>query len=190
MFVLASDSPGKLALLLRQIAVLPLASVQAETLEKKTQRQEQPASCVARLARERAAVVAAQHIGLHVLAVHTVVACGRRLLSKAATLDDARRYLNLLSGRRHRVYGGICLRAPNGQCSVRVVSTIVAFKRLDDHERRAYLVAGEWRDQVGGYAIQGVAATFVRFITGSYSNVLGLPLYETTNLLKGAGLWD
>ena len=189
MFVLASEAPWHRALL-RQIAVVPLASVQTTTLDAKPYRQETPASCVIRLARERAEVVATHHVGLHVLAVHTVVACGRRILSKAVTLDDARQYLNLLSGRRHRVYGGICLRAPNGKTFVKVVSTIVAFKRLDHHERRAYLAAGEWRGQVGGYAIQGLAATFVRFLTGSYSNVVGLPLYETAALLKGAGLWD
>lgn len=189
-FVLASDSSEAQLALLRQISVVPLVTVQTATLDKTPQRQEKPTACAARLARDRAEFVAFHHLGLHVLASHTVVACGRRILSDAATLDDAQRYLNLLSGRRHRVYGGICLRAPNGRSVVRVVSTIVAFKRLDAHECRAYLSAGEWRGQVGGYAIQGAAATFVRFITGSYSNVVGLPLYETANLLKGAGLWD
>ncbi|VBB68864.1 Septum formation protein Maf [invertebrate metagenome] len=188
MFVLASTSPWQLALL-RQIAIVPMA-VDPTILNERPHWNERPASYVVRLARERAAVVAEQHVGLHVLAANTVVSCGRRLLSKTETIDDARRCLDLLSGRRHRVYGGICLRTPQGRSAVRVVATIVTFKRLDDHERRAYLAAGEWHGQVGGYAIQGEAAAFVRFITGSYSNVVGLPLYETATLLKGAGLWD
>jgi len=121
------------------------------------------------------------------LGADTVVACGRRILPKAETEQEVRRCLALLSGRRHRVLGGVCVRAPGGRRAERVVETQVAFKRLTASEIEAYIASGEWRGKAGGYAIQGRAAAFVRFLSGSYSNVVGLPLYETAQILGGLG---
>ncbi|KAF0143169.1 MAG: septum formation protein [Rhodospirillaceae bacterium] len=185
-FVLASASPRRLALL-RQIAVAPLC-VDPADLDERPWRSERPVACAARLACDKAATVARRHPGFHVLAADTVVACGRRILPKAETAAEAERCLALLAGRRHRVLGGVCLRTPEGRSIVRVVTTIIAFKPLDGLERLAYLATNEWQAKAGGYAIQGRAATFVRFLSGSYSNVVGLPLYETAALLQGAGL--
>ncbi|KAF0117816.1 MAG: septum formation protein [Rhodospirillaceae bacterium] len=186
--VLASASPRRKALL-RQMAIVPCIIDPAD-LDERPVHGETPVAHAERLARAKAAVVAARHGGWHVLAADTVVACGRRILPKAESLDDAARSLALLSGRRHRVVGGVCLHTPSGHTIVRVVTTIVAFKRLDSDEQSAYLATGEWQGKAGGYAIQGRAAAFVRFLAGSYSNVVGLPLYETAALLRGSGLLE
>ena len=121
------------------------------------------------------------------LAADTVVACGRRILPKAEDERQARTCLGLLSGRRHRVVGGVCVIAPDGRLVRRVVTTAVTFKRLDPAEMDAYVASAEWRGKAGGYAIQGLAAAFVRHLSGSYSNVVGLPLHETYGLLRGLG---
>jgi septum formation protein len=118
-----------------------------------------------------------------------VVACGRRILPKAADERAARQCLALLSGRRHRVLGGVCLAGPGPVRREALVTSVVRFKRLSGAEIDAYIASGEWRGKAGGYAIQGRAAAFVAFLSGSYSNVVGLPLHETVNLLKGAGWW-
>lgn len=115
-----------------------------------------------------------------------MVVCGRRILPKAETIDEARACLGLLSGRRHRVLGGLAVASPDGSVRSRLVETIVRFKRLEAAEIGAYLESGEWKGKAGGYAIQGRAAAFVAFLSGSYSNVVGLPLFETEQLLKAA----
>ena len=122
-----------------------------------------------------------------VLSADTVVACGRRALPKAEDVDQAAFCIDLLSGRSHRVFSAVALTLLDGRVLHRVVMTAVTFKRLDSREREAYLAGEEWRGKAGGYAIQGKAAAFVRRINGSYSNVVGLPLFETTALLQGAG---
>jgi septum formation protein len=122
-----------------------------------------------------------------VLAADTVVACGRRILPKAATEADAAICLNLLSGRRHKVLGAVVVHSPNGNQIHRVVTSVVTFKKLTQQEINFYLKAGEWEGKAGGYAIQGLAATYIRSLNGSYSNVVGLPLYETYQMLKGMG---
>jgi septum formation protein len=122
-----------------------------------------------------------------VLGADTVVACGRRILPKALDPATARRALALLSGRRHRVHGGIALAMPDGRIVSRRVETAVLFKRLEAREIEEYIASGEWQGKAGGYAIQGLAARFVRGVIGSYSNVVGLPLFETVNLLAGHG---
>jgi septum formation protein len=122
-----------------------------------------------------------------VLAADTVVACGRRILPKAESTAEAKACLALLSGRRHRVFGGICVVAPDGRRAGRVVTTAVEFKRLSASEIEAYLSSGEWRGKAGGYAIQGLASALIPSINGSYSNVVGLPLVETLGLLHGLG---
>jgi septum formation protein len=131
--------------------------------------------------------VRARHEGAFILAADTVVACGRRILGKPEDEAVARRFLALLSGRRHRVYGGAVAVAPDGRIASRLVVSQVGFKRLTEAEIAAYLATGEWRGKAGGYAIQGRAAEFVDWMSGSYSNVVGLPLYETARLLFGLG---
>jgi septum formation protein len=131
--------------------------------------------------------VAAEHLGACILSCDTVVAVGRRILDKAETEDDARRCLKLLSGRRHRVYGGLTLIDPDGKINNRLVTTSVVFKRFEKLEIDAYVECGEGLGKAGGYAIQGQAGAFVRKIIGSYSNIVGLPLFETSMLLKGVG---
>ncbi len=183
--VLASASPRRAALL-AQIALTPDIVVPAG-VDETPRPGEMPAAYALRLAEEKARAVAAGEPGAFVLAADTVVACGRRILGKPETEDEARRCLGLLSGRRHRVHGGIAVATPAARIVTRRVETAVLFKRLNDDEIADYLASGEWRGKAGGYAIQGLAARFVRGIIGSYSNVVGLPLYETVALLAGQG---
>ena len=183
--VLASSSPRRLDLL-RQVALDPDLVDPAE-LNETALKGELPAQYATRLAAAKARAVAARHPGAFVLGADTVVACGRRILPRADDAATARRCLALLSGRRHRVHGGIALMTPSGKLASRHVQTVVAFKRLSEAEIAAYLDCGEWRGKAGGYAIQGRAALFVRQIGGSYSNVVGLPLFETASLLAGQG---
>jgi len=124
-----------------------------------------------------------------VLAADTVVACGRRILGKAETEAEAEKFLHLLSGRRHKVIGGIAICLPGGKVMERVVETTVQFKRLTADETKTYIDSGEWRDKAGAYAIQGRAGGWVQFISGSYSNVVGLSLYDTLQMLNGAGFF-
>ena len=183
--VLASASPRRVALL-TQIGLEPDAAEPA-AVDETPRADETPAAHAVRLAEEKVRAVAAREAGAFVLGADTVVACGRRILGKPATEDEARRCLALLSGRRHRVHGGIAVATPAGRVARRHVETAVLFKRLTRDEIADYLATGEWRDKAGGYAIQGRAARFVRGIVGSYSNVVGLPLYETVALLAGQG---
>lgn len=184
-FVLASSSPRRRDLL-AQIGLVPDAIVPAEIDETPLPR-ELPAPMARRLARAKAEAVAAAHPGALVLGADSVVAAGRRALPKAETEEEARACLALLSGRRHRVHAGVCAIAPDGRRAERLVTTIVTFKRLTPTEIEGYVGTGEWRGKAGGYAIQGRAAVFVRFIAGSYSAVVGLPVMETAALLRGLG---
>lgn len=136
------------------------------------------------MAEAKLATVAARHPGEVVLAADSVVVCGRRILPKAETEGEARRCLALLSGRRHRVVGGVAAVGPAGRVRTRLIETVVRFKRLEQGEIDDYVGSGEWQGKAGGYAIQGRAAAFVDFISGSYSNVVGLPLFETVSLLR------
>ena len=122
------------------------------------------------------------------LGADTVVSCGRRILPKAEDEATARRCLALLSGRRHRVLGGVCLVDAQGKAHKRLVTTVVTFKHLEHREVEAYIAGGEWHGKAGGYAIQGQAAAFVRHLNGSYTNVVGLPLFEVSSLLAGLNL--
>ncbi len=183
--ILASASPRRLDLL-AQIGITPSA-VDAADIDESPLPRELPGPHALRLARAKAETVAARHSGAFVLAADTVVACGRRILPKAETEAQARDCLTLLSGRRHRVLGGVCLIAPDGRRSERLVTTEVAFSRLDEVEFDAYIAGGEWKGKAGGYAIQGRAAVFVRWLGGSYSNVVGLPLQECWGMLRGLG---
>ena len=184
-FVLASASPRRLALL-AQIGIVP-AAVDAADIDESPRKRELPAAHAARLAEAKATRVAARHAGAFVLAADTVVAVGRRILPKAEDEAAARACLALLSGRRHRVFGGVVLIDPVGRARRRLVRSDVLVKPLSAEEIAAYIASGEWRGKAGGYAIQGRAAMLVRAIHGSYSNVVGLPLFETAALLRGAG---
>jgi septum formation protein len=183
--VLASASPRRLELL-RQLGIVP-DRVDPADLDETPARDELPPAHVARLAEAKARIVQPRHPGAFILAADTVVACGRRILPKAEDEATARACLTLLSGRRHRVYGGVALMTPSGETAIRRVVTQVAFKRLSKTELDAYLDTGEWHGKAGGYAIQGCAAAFIPWIAGSYSNVVGLPLSETAQLLAGRG---
>jgi septum formation protein len=185
--VLASSSPRRLALL-RQAGIEP-DRVMAPEADEAPLRRELPVPHALRLAVAKAEAVAARLAGegAFVLAADTVVACGRRILPKTEERSQAERCLDLLSGRRHRVHGGVCVLAPGGRRSARVVTTAVRFRRLEEAERLAYLDSGEWGGKAGGYAIQGRAAAFVPAINGSYTNVVGLPLAEALAMLKGLG---
>jgi septum formation protein len=185
-FILASASPRRLDLL-AQIGIVP-DKVDPADIDEATIPGELPAAHAARLAEAKAVLVAGRHPGAFVLGADTVVACGRRILPKAEDERQARLCLGLLSGRRHRVLGGVCLIDPLGRVRRRLVISVVTFKRLQPSEIDGYVDCGEWHGKAGGYAIQGRAATFVRYLGGSYSNVVGLPLYETHALLKGMGV--
>jgi len=181
--VLASASPRRLDLL-RQIGIEPSAIDPADT-DETPGRGEAPRAYAERMARAKLDIVVPRHPEALVLAADSVVAVGRRILPKAETKEQARDCLMLLSGRRHKVVGGLALAAPGGKVRARLVETVVRFKRLEPDEIHAYLASGEWQGKAGGYAIQGRAAAFAVFISGSYSNVVGLPLYETLSLLRG-----
>ena len=183
--VLASASPRRLELL-RQIGIVP-DEVDPADIDEIPSKGELPPGHVLRLAEAKARAVALRHPGAFILAADTIVACGRRILPKAEDEATAHACLVLLSGRRHRVYGGVALLTPEGALGLRRVVTQVGFKRLSQPEIATYLDSGEWRGKAGGYAIQGRAAALIPWISGSYSNVVGLPLYETVQLLVGRG---
>ena len=183
--ILASASPRRRDLL-AQIGIEP-SVFDAADIDETPLKGELPSPHALRLARGKAETVAARWPHSFVLAADTVVACGRRILPKAETSAQAKECLKLLSGRRHRVLTGVCVIAPDGKRSEKVVTTQVAFSRLDATEMEAYLLGGEWQGKAGGYAIQGKAAVFVRWIGGSYSNVVGLPLQECYAMLRGLG---
>ena len=183
--VLASASPRRLDLL-RQLDLEPAAVDPAE-IDETPLRAELPRDHALRLAQAKAEAVAAHHPGVFVLAADTVVALGRRILPKAEDEATARRCLRQLSGRRHKVLGGLCVIAPDGRRATRLVTTAVKMKRLSAAELDGYLASGEWRGKAGGYAIQGRAGAFIPWINGSYPNVVGLPLAETLALLTGLG---
>ena len=185
LLVLASASPRRLELL-RQIGIVPDRVDPAE-IDETPRRDEEPVGSPCASPAKRRCEIMPRHPGAYVLAADTVVACGRRILPKAMDEASARRCLELLSGRRHRVYSGIALASPDGRLALRRVLSQVAFKRLGQDEIAAYLACGEWRGKAGGYAIQGRAAALIRFVSGSYSNVVGLPLFETAQLLAGRG---
>ena len=185
-FILASASPRRLELL-AQIGVVPHAVIPAE-LDETPLLHELPQQLAQRLAQAKAIAVAAQAPDAFILAADTVVACGRRILPKAETAAEVEACLKLLSGRRHRVYGGLCLIAPDGKARTKLVNSVVKFRRLSAAEQASYVTGGEGIGKAGGYAIQGLAEAYVRAISGSHSGVVGLPLFETRALLESAGI--
>jgi septum formation protein len=189
--VLASGSPRRLGLL-NQAGIEPDSLLPSEVGEVPN-KGELPRALATRLARAKAeAALNMVHLdeelrGAFILAADTVVAVGRRIMPKAEMIDEAAACLRLLSGRNHRVYTAVCVVTPKEAFRHRLVETRVRFKRLSKEDLEAYLASGEWRGKAGGYAIQGLAGTFVVKIVGSYSSVVGLPLFETLGLLAGEG---
>jgi septum formation protein len=183
--ILASASPRRLDLLSR-IDVGPDAVIPAD-IDESVPKGELPRDHAVRLAVEKAETVAAKEPDSLVLAADTVVAVGRRILPKVEDEPTLRACMKLLSGRRHRVMTGVALAAPGQPLRTRLIETMIAIKRLSDAEVDFYASHGEWRGKAGGYALQGYGEVYVRHIAGSYSNVVGLPLAETRNLLKAAG---
>jgi septum formation protein len=189
--VLASGSPRRLALL-QQAGIEPDALLPAD-IDETPLKAESPRDLVKRLARTKAEIArktARNRDDLReafIISADTLVAVGRRVLPKAEVTDEAAACLRLLSGRTHRVYTAVCAITPKDKLRERLVETRLRFKRLSRHEIESYIASGEWRGKAGGYAIQGLAGTFAVKLVGSYTNVVGLPLYETVALLEGEG---
>ena len=189
--ILASGSPRRLDLL-NQAGIQP-ARLMPMDIDEAPKKSEHPRSLARRLCSEKAE--AAQIVvkgdlewrNSYILSADTVVAVGRRILEKTEYTDEVSSALHLLSGRGHSVYTGICLVTPGGQFRQKVVQTKVRFKRLSQQEIDNYIASGQWRGKAGAYAIQGIAGSFVQKMVGSYTNVVGLPLYETLTLLSGEG---
>lgn len=186
LLILASASPRR-AELIRRLGIEP-AAIDPADIDETPQRDELPARYAARMAAEKAALVAIRRPGAAVLGADTVVAAGRRILPKTEQAEEARACLCLLSGRRHRVHSAVTLIDAEGKARHRLSTSIVKFKRLTEAEIEAYLSGGEWQGKAGGYAIQGYAESWVAMLSGSHSGVMGLPLFETRALLGATGL--
>lgn len=189
--ILASGSPRRLDLL-KQVGIEPVRLMPME-LDETPKKSEHPRSLARRLSTDKASA-AYDEIrrdpvwnDSYIVAADTVVAVGRRILPKAEYLEEASSALHLLSGRSHWVFTGVCLITPSGTVRQKIVETKVRFKRLSGLDIESYLASGEWRGKAGGYAVQGIAGCFVQKLVGSYTNVVGLPLFETLQLLSGEG---
>ncbi|MDN5247880.1 MAG: Maf family nucleotide pyrophosphatase [Wolbachia endosymbiont of Tyrophagus putrescentiae] len=186
-FILASSSQRRIALL-EQMNIKPSLVVPAD-IDETPIKKELPKDYSIRVAKGKAEKVQDSYPDYFVLGVDTVVACGRRILPKAESVEVAERCIRLLSGRRHRVYTSICLLAPNrSKEHIKTVVTIIKFKRLSEQEIKYYLASQEWKDKAGGCNIQGLAGMFVLFLRGSYFSAIGLPLHETYCLLDNYNL--
>lgn len=183
--LLASASPRRVELL-KQSQIIP-DKISPADIDETPLKNELPGPHALRLAIGKADKM--QDKDHFVLAADTVVACGRRILPKAETPDDVKLCLELISARRHRVYGGIAVITPEGQKMTRLITTVVQFKKLSDLEIKAYIDSEEGIGKAGGYAIQGLAASYIKSINGSYSNIVGLSIYDTVQMLKGVGFF-
>lgn len=183
--VLASASPRRLELL-RQMNIVPDDVLPAD-IDETPLKSEVPLAYAQRIAAGKAEKIRQTVTDAVILSADTVVACGRRILPKAETQAQAEECLALLSGRRHRVISAVSVIAPDGRVQTRPVTSVVKFKRLTDADIKAYIDSGEWQGKAGGYAIQGLAAGFIPFISGSYTAIVGLPLAETMTMLRSAG---
>jgi len=183
--ILASASPRRLELL-KQIGVIPDNILPADIDETPLDK-ELPSAYTKRIAAAKALEIYKENKNSIIISADTTVAVGRRILSKAEDSQTAIKFLKLLSGRRHKVLTALSIIRPNGNQRTKVISSVVQFKRLSNLEIKEYIDSNEWKDKAGGYAIQGRAAALIKFISGSYSNIVGLPLYETLNALRSAG---
>ena len=185
-FILASASPRRLDLL-RQIGLIPTRILPAD-IDESQHKGELPRLLALRLAQEKAMAIP-QPDNHFIIAADTVVAVGRRVLPKAETNEDVSLCLDLMSGRSHTVFSGIAVKTPTGDLKSRVVATKVTFKSLSLSEKAAYIASGEGIGKAGGYAIQGLADSYVISINGSYSNIVGLSLYDIRAMLSGVGFF-
>lgn len=183
--ILASSSPRRVDLL-AMAGIAPDKIIPAD-IDETPLKTEKPEHLCVRLAQGKAAKIASENPGAIILGADTVVACGRRDLGKPADAADARRMLELLSGRRHKVFGGLCVIGADGKVFTRLCTTIVAFRRLSKADIDAYIESREWDGKAGGYAVQGLAARYVKFISGSHSNIVGLSVYDAIAMLESAG---
>lgn len=183
--ILASASPRRQELLAEQ-HIIPDAIIPAD-IDETPFKGETPRPYVKRMAIEKAREVAKNNKGAYILAADTVVVMGRRILQKPENAEEAYKFLTLMSGRRHTVMGGICLITPDAHEITRLCETVVKFKPLTHDEKQFYVTSGEWEGKAGGYAIQGLASRFIPFISGSYSNIVGLNIHDTVNMLRGNG---
>ncbi len=185
LFILASSSPRRLDLL-KDIGVTP-DKILETNIDETPKPRELPRQLAKRLARAKLDAASKQEKSGFILAADTVVACGRRILPKAETTEQVRECLQFLSGRRHHVYTGVALRTPEGKIIERLGDSVVAFRSLESAEIESYISFGEGIGKAGGYGVQGKAQVFVRFISGSYSNIVGLPLFDVAQMLRGCG---
>lgn len=183
--ILASASPRRQELLAEQ-NIIPDAIIPAD-IDETPFKNELPRPYVKRMAIKKAREVAKDNQGAYILAADTVVVMGRRILQKPVDATEEHKFLTLMSGRRHTVMTGHCLITPEGNEISRVVETVVKFKQMSEDEKQSYIASGEWEGKAGGYAIQGQAAHYISFISGSYSSVIGLSIYDTVQMLKGNG---
>jgi septum formation protein len=184
-FILASSSPRRLVLL-ADLGIVPDKVIAAD-IDETPNPQEHPRKLAERLSLEKLRAVAARESGAVILAADTVVGVGRRILNKAESPQDLREFLRLMSGRRHHVYTGVALQTPQGKILRRTCDSTVIFRQLSREDIESYAQTKEGIGKAGGYAIQGRGAGLIRFISGSYSNIVGLPLFEVTQMLRGAG---
>ena len=183
--ILVSQSPQRKHLLAE--AGISVDHVIAADIDETPKKNERPADYVLRMAQEKAHALASRQADQFYLSADTAVICGQRILPKAETAEEARQCLGLLSGRSHRVFGGVCLYMPDGGWRTKLSVSRVKFRPLSPSDKHAYLQSGEWKSKAGGYAIQGRAGLYVRQITGSYSNIVGLDMHKVASLLLGAG---
>jgi septum formation protein len=183
--VLASSSPRRLELL-RQVGIEP-DHVDPADIDETPGRDETPRRLVERLAIEKAQAVSVRHPQAYVLAADTIVAVGRRILGKPVDEAEARRMIRMLSGRAHKALTGVAVIAPNGKVASRLVEARISFKRITDQELDRFIAGGDWTDASGAYKIHKLAGAFVTNLQGSFTTVVGLPLYETVGLLEGLG---
>lgn len=181
--ILASASPRRVQLL-EQIGITPTKIIPSD-IDETPLKNELPRDLALRLATGKAQEISNNNKNSFIIAADTVVAVGRRVLPKAENKQQATECLKLLSGRRHHVYGGICIITPQGKIITRLCDTVVKFKQLTPTEIKEYIQSNEWDGKAGGYAIQGLAAAYISFLQGSYSNVVGLSLYDTMQILRG-----
>lgn len=184
-FILASSSPQRKRLL-EQICFIPKEIVSAD-IDESEKLHERPLAYVKRMAREKALAVSAMRPGENVLACDTIITVGLRVIHKSQTSEDQKKVMRLLSGRNHRVTSAVCLLKKDGSVVERVVSTRISMKRMSEQEIDEYVASNEWVG-VCGYKIEGILAGFVKNMVGSFTGVVGLPLYETRNMLLGAGI--
>lgn len=182
--ILASASPQRKKLL-AEVGIIPDYIIPAD-IDETPFKNELPRPYVGRMALEKARAITA-HDDAYILAADTVVVMGRRILQKPVDADEEYKFLSMMSGRRHKVLGGICLITPEGQEITRVCETVVKFKNLSESEKQSYIASNEWDGKAGGYGIQGKAAAFVPFISGSHSNIVGLDIAQTMAMLEGIG---